>query len=171
MTGTLLNRLVQGLFQQVCAGHFFEHRISGSGLCGRANSSLRSLISIPKHRTKIYLGTPAKAISFWRLDTVLAPLRHADWRALFGAPIGALPRNRLAASATGGASAVSSDKKEKNGVETRPPLPLGAKELAPQGESPAPRAEARNTPFTILPKSAKNRLPHLREAAMMDNSL
>ena len=51
------------------------------------------------------------------------------------------------------------------------PLPLGAKELAPQGESPAPRAEARNTPFTILPKNAKNRLPHLQEAAMMDNSL
>jgi len=38
---------------------------------------------------------------------LIPPSRLADSRALFGAPIGALPRNRLAASATGGASAVS----------------------------------------------------------------
>jgi len=55
---------------------------------------------------------------------------------LIGVPSGTLPRNRLAASATGGASAVSSDKSEKNGVETRFPLPPGATLLAPQRETP-----------------------------------
>jgi len=53
------------------------------------------------------------------LESTVAPSRLAR---LFSAPIGALPRNRLAASATGGASAVSASVQGSRVAETRASL-------------------------------------------------
>ena len=74
---------------------------------------------------------------------------------LIGVPSGTLPRNRLAASATGGASAVSSDKsREKWG---RNPFPLAA-------GSNAARAAARNTLYIIGDRDKKKTGPSGRSA-------
>ncbi len=143
MPKRLLSKCIQKLFYQVSAEHNLKLFLAAADSAARPIRPCMAYSRSQNARRKRICARP-KGDLFLAVRHRFGTVAPSRFPRLNRAPIGALPRNRLAASATGGAAAVSSDKSREKWGRVRSSLPPGAMKIAPEGEILLHSRRARN---------------------------